>query len=295
MIQESSCRYVQIITPKHYLLDGLWYGGLRPKIGIIFVHGLCSTTFVHHGFLTSLASKNIAILFFNNRGHDKVASIRKIPNRFQKGYRRELGGGAHERFIDCVDDIQGAVNLLRKNGAKPIYLVGHSTGSQKTAYYLAQKKNQKKIAGAALLSPLSDYAIIQKITSPHKLERAQKVAKKLVAQKRPHDLLPIHVWPNLFDAQRFLSLYTPDSKEEVFNYAHPERKPKTLQKIKIPLLVVLAGRDEHRDRDIEEIAEWFESNILSENSSVAIIPRALHGFKGRENVITSLIGEFIQR
>ena len=30
-------------------------------------------------------------------------------------------GEAHEVFTDCVDDIQGAVNLAKQKGAKEIY------------------------------------------------------------------------------------------------------------------------------------------------------------------------------
>lgn len=294
MPQEKFCRHVRIITPKHYWLDGLWFGGSRPKTGIIFVHGLGSTVFAHHNFLTPLASKNTVVLFFNNRGHDKVTSIKKVIGKSKKGYRWELAGKTHERFVDSADDIHGAVSLLRKNGAKKIYLVGHSTGSQKTAYYLAQGKNQKKIAGAALLSPLSDCASIKKFVSRRTFLRAQKFAAALVAQKKPHDLLPANVWPDILDAQRFLSLYIPNSKEEIFSYGEPKKRPRTLQQIEIPLLIVLAEKDEYRDRDIEKIAEWFETNIATENASVITVANALHGFRKKENIIPNLIGEFIK-
>ena len=221
-----------------------------------------------------------------------MSGIIKIDKKSKKGYRRELGGETHEKFTDCADDIQGAVNLLRKSGAKKIYLVGHSTGSQKIAYYLAQGENQRKIAGAAL-SPMSDYASIKNDVPRAKLARARKFAEMLVKKKKPHELLPLNIWPDLLDAQRFLSLYTPDSKEEIFSYAQPKKKPRTLQKIRIPLLVVLAGKDEFRDREMEEIADWFESNIMSENASIVTIPNAMHGFKKKENIIANLIGKFI--
>ena len=294
MTPEKSCRCVQIVTPKHYMLNGLWFGGSRPKTGIVFVHGLSSTAFAHHDFLVPLASKNTAVLFFSNRGHDKMSSIIKIDKKLKKGYRREPGGEAQEKFTDCADDIAGAVNLLRKSGAKKIYLVGHSTGSQKIAYYLAQDKNQKKIAGAALLSPMSDYASTKKFTPRAKLARAQKFAKMLVTKKKPHELLPANIWPDLLDAQRFLSLYTPESKEEIFGYAQPKKKPRTLQKIRIPLLVVLAEKDEYRDREIEEIADWFELNIMSENASIVTVPNASHSFRGKEKIVVKLIGELVK-
>ncbi len=81
MLTEIFCRHVQIVTPKHYLLDGLWFGGSRPKTGVVFVHGLGSTAFAHHNFLTPLASRNTAVLFFGNRGHDTVTDGDILPDQ----------------------------------------------------------------------------------------------------------------------------------------------------------------------------------------------------------------------
>jgi len=285
---EKGCLPVVIITPKKYVFHGLWFGGRRPKRGIVFVHGLGSNVFAHHNFLTPLAGKDTAVLFFNNRGHDTVAGIRR-------GRRRKPGGKAHEIFTECVDDIQGAVNLLRKAKAKKIYLVGHSTGCQKIAYYLSQKNKQRKISGAALLCPISDYAGIKKFTPAKKLKRAQATARKLVTQKKPHDLLPKNIWPELIDAQRFLSLYTPESKEEIFPYAQPGKAPRALQKIIVPLLTMFAGNDEYRDRSIKEIAAWFKENVQSRHHSITIVPKARHSFKGKEAGVVRAIRKFIAR
>ena len=92
----------------------------------------------------------------------------------------------------------------------------------------------------------------------------------------------IRTWPGL-DAQRFLSLFTPNSKEEIFTYAQPKKIPKILQKVKIPLLAVFAGNDEYHDRDTQKIVDWFTAHIASPRGSVSIIPNAGRGFKGFEN------------
>lgn len=67
-----------------------------------------------------------------------------------------------------------------------------------------------------------------------------------------------------------------------------------MRKIKIPLLVVLAGKDEFRDRDIKEIADWFESNLASESPSIITVQNASHGFKKKENIITDLVRDFMR-
>jgi len=295
MKKPKSCHCIQIATPKRYLLDGLWFGSDKPKKGIIFVHGLASTVFVGHGFLAPLALKEVATIFFSNRGHDKVTGIKKIDRKAKKGYIREIAGEAQEVFTDCVDDIEGVVNYLLRRKVKDIYLVGHSTGCQKIVYYLSQNGKQRKVRGAVLLCPISDYASTKKSTDSNKLKRAEQVALKLVKKKKPHEFLPSNIWSDLLDAQRFLSLYTPNSKEEIFTYAQPRKTPRTLQKLRIPLLIVFAEKDEYRDRDSKEMARWFEDNIRSTQSTISIIPGALHSFNGKEDQVAKVIGSWLAK
>ncbi len=294
MTPQKICRCIKIATPKRYLLDGLWFGGGHPKRAIVFVHGLGSTAFAHHEYLTPLADNSTAVLFFSNRGHDDVAGMKRIKRSAKKSYAHKSAGVAHEVFAECVDDIQGAVNLLVKNKVKEIYLVGHSTGCQKITYYLSKNGKQRKIKGAILLCPISDYAGAKR-ENADKLKKAEAVARKLVRRRKPHDLLPADIWPRPLDAQRFLSLYTPDSKEEIFTYAQPEKTPRTLRKVNLPLLIVFAGNDEYRDRDTEEIAEWFGNHIRSKKSEIRIIPNALHGFGGKEARVAESVRRWLSK
>jgi acetyl esterase/lipase len=196
---------------------------------------------------------------------------------------------AHEVFTECVDDIQGAVNLLVDRGAKHIHLVGHSTGCQKIVFYLSRSRRQKRIAGAVLLCPISDYASARHQNEQQR-KKAEIIARKFIGRKKPHALLPENAWPAPIDAQRFLSLYTPGSKEELFPYAQPRKIPRTLQKVKIPLLVVFAGDDEYRDRPSEAIAEWFRCSLRSRVSEIEIIPGAVHSFRGKEAEVADWCG-----
>jgi alpha-beta hydrolase superfamily lysophospholipase len=290
----QSCWHVRIVTPKRYLLDALWFGSHHPTTGIIFVHGLGSHAFAHHDYLTKLAARDTAVLYFSNRGHDGIAGIKRIKRGSRKGYIYESAGVAHEVFTDCVDDIQGAVNLLIHQGARRVYLVGHSTGCQKIVFHLSRSRKTKRIAGAVLLCPISDYA-----SAKHEDEKRRQIAEKfangLVRRKKPHQLLPETIWPGPLDAQRFLSLYTPDSKEEIFTYAQPRKIPRTLRRVKTPLLVVFAGDDEYRDRDTEEIAKWFRANLRAKVSDIEIIPGAQHSFRGKETKLARVIQRWITK
>lgn len=272
---------VDIITPKKILLNGLLFGSRKTKRGFIFVHGLSSSVFSKLKLVEELA-KIGAVLTFNNRGHDKVTRVLKLDSRSRKGYRSLRAGGAHEVFTECHDDLQGAVDFMKKRGMNEIILMGHSTGCQKIVYYLANSQN--KVKGAVLLCPMSDYAFALREYGRRKLGALAKLAQKLVRSNKAHQLLPPNLWPHYDDAQRFLSLYTPQSKENIFPY-DDSAKPTALNKIRTPLLVVLAEKDEYRDRPIKKIRGWF----INRGLTTVIIPDALHSLQGREKQVVSKI------
>lgn len=294
MLPDKLCRCVRIVTPKQYLLNGLWFGAGRPTAAIVFVHGLGSSAFAHHDYLIPLATAHTAVLYFGNRGHHGIAGVKRIKRGVKTGYVYQQAGMAHEIFTESADDIQGAVNLLVSRGARRIFLVGHSTGCQKIVWYLSQRGAPRRVAGAVLLCPISDYASARH-EDDRKRKRAEAVARKLVRQKKPHELLRSELWHAPIDAQRFLSLYTPDSKEEIFPYAQPGKIPRTLRKVKAPLLVVFAGEDQYRDRPTSEMAAWFRGHLRSQRAEIEIIPGALHSFNGLESKVTASVRRWINR
>jgi pimeloyl-ACP methyl ester carboxylesterase len=285
---EKLCRVIEIITPKKCVLHGLWFGSDKPKKAIVFIHGLSSTAFSNHGLVLPLVNKNTAVVTFGNRGRDKVTKLKKIDKRRKKGYSGKLAGEVHEEFPESVDDIQGVVDFIQKKGVDQIYLVGHSTGCQKSIFFLSKRGKQSQIKGVVLLCPVSDYAAIQKFVKRDGLEKVTKYAKKLVKQGKPHSLLPFELWPHYHDAQRFLSLYTPDSEEEIFTYAQEDKEPRTLKRVKIPTLVIYAGSDEYHDRPAAKIADWFKEYSKSEDLTIKIVKDASHSFKNLESKVIGI-------
>jgi pimeloyl-ACP methyl ester carboxylesterase len=290
----DKCSVVSIITPKQFKLNGLWFGPENAKIGFIFIHGLSGDMFGRQKILMPLVNSSTMALYFNNRGHDNVTSIKRINKNSKGGYEYIPAGDAHEVFTDCVDDIQGAVNLLKDKGIKDIYLVGHSTGCQKSIYYLSRQGKKQQIKGAILLCPMSDYSYAVISEEPAKLKQAVSYSAKLVKQGKPHELLPLNLSSDLLDAQRFLSLYTPDSEEEVFTYSQPGKIPATLQKVKTPLNVILAENDEYGDRPAGDIKEWFKKSVKTNVSEINIVKNANHDLYEHEIEITNLISKWIK-
>ena len=275
---------VEIVTPKKFLLNGLWFGPKKPKNAIIWIHGLGSSAFSKLDIAEKIADTNTTVLTFNNRGHDTVTRVLQLSGK--KKTKKILAGAAHEVFTDCVDDIQGAIACAKKQGAKRIYLAGHSTGSQKSAYFAA--KRSKDVDGIILLAPMSDYAGAVHVDA-NAVTRGASAARKLVKAGKEHIIVP-GWW---MDAQRFLSLHTPDSVEEIFSYANPGKKPTTYQSVKVPLLVLLPEEDEYRDRPMDEIAAWFKLYQRSRSFAISIFPKAEHSFPGFESEVAQTIKQWI--
>ena len=73
--------YIKLQTSGGFLLDALWCGPLHPKTVFIFIHGLGSNVFSHHELLSPLVNEETSVLFFSNRGHDTVTTVKKIDRR----------------------------------------------------------------------------------------------------------------------------------------------------------------------------------------------------------------------
>lgn len=286
------CFAIDIETPKKYKLGGLWFGPARAKKVIIFTHGLGSSALNQHQMVTPWVDAKTAVITFSNRGHDKITKQRRAAKN-KKGYVSVLAGQSHEVFTDCVDDIQGVINFAKQRGAKEIYLAGHSTGCQKSVYY-ASKKADRTVKGLILLAPMSDYAAMVMLDKDGKLSKATKIARAMVQEGKKHELLPPDIWPDIIDAQRFVSLYTPDSAEEIFSYAQPKKNPAALKKIRLPMFTILAEADEYGDRPAKDIATWFEKHSNAK-SIVKIIPNVLHGFVGGEKQTAAVVREWLRK
>lgn len=275
-----ACHFIQITTPKKVELNGLWWGNPKARRAIIWVHGLGSSMFSKLDIVEKLLDKKTAVITFNNRGHDIVSRVRK-------GRRSILAGMGKEIFTECADDIQGVVNFAKRRGAREIYLAGSSTGCQKSVYWASQKG--RGVKGIILLAPISDYAGDRKEKNH---SRALAEARALLRKGKTSAL--VTSYPGVMDAQRYVSLYSGESAEEVFPYWDARKMPKALRRIRQPLLVLLAGSDEYADRPAVKIQDWFAEH-LKEGDQIHIIPGAEHGFEGREEHAARIISDFMQK
>ncbi len=286
-----SSNLVFFVTPKKIQLQGVWLGAKNPEQVFIFIHGLGGNLFSRSELTSLLASGKSAVLVFNNRGSGTI-------NYWKRGSKTSssyfLAGVAHEIFSDCVDDLDGAVDYVVARGVKKIFLLGHSTGCHKSIFYLA-KRPYSLVSGAVLLAPVSDYAGLSRMVTKRSYRQALMAARRLVRLGQSQALLPAGLWPSPLSAQRFLSLYTPESQEEIFSYAS-DKLPTMLRRVKKPLLAFFAEMDQFGDRPAEDLADWFQKQRRGrKQSQVAVIAGAEHGFGGYETILATHINSWVKK
>src|SRR5438552_1763691 len=182
----------------------------RRRAALVWVHGLGSVFYsgqpLIHEVSTRLNAAAVGYFKFNNRGHGPVARA-----------GRRLAGAAFERFGQSVEDIRAMVTFARARGYRRVILAGHSTGANKVLHYAARARD-RRVSGIILLGPISDVAAEAKRVGARELRRRVAAAEQ-IASRDPQGLVP-RVW-GFWSARRYISLYRPGEREDVFPYHRP--------------------------------------------------------------------------
>lgn len=269
--------------------DGITLDGIviqpkrKSKTALIWLHGLSSNFASSQKRTKALThacvKNNIAFLKFNTRGHDiAVRSVKKM-----------IGAG-FEKFTDCVYDIRAMIRFAKKYGYKNIILAGHSTGANKALYYIYNTRD-RSVRGISLIGAISDIASDRKINGFKITAGRIRIAEKLV-KKNPSALMPPAC--GIITASRYLSLYKVGSVEDVFPYHNPNAGWKELASIRIPISLIIGGRDEYLDIPLKKYIGIFRVHAASTKAfSSAIIKDANHSFCNREHELAHAIIQFI--
>lgn len=250
----------------------------NPKKIVVHIHGLTGNFFrkaLPHKIAQHCLSVGYDFLIVNTRGHGTISWI----NGAKLGKRKNVEiGTALERFEDCVQDLKGVIDFLASTGYKKIILQGHSTGCQKSIYYI-YKTQDKRVSAIVLLAPADDYNANIKILG-RKWKKAVNFAKKIV-QKTPNKLMPLNLTNNEYlSAQRFLSLNDLSRVESrIFNYGS---NLKEFGALKLPILAIFGSKDESRTKPVKLYLKKLAAVTASRNFVTAEIKHANHSFKNYE-------------
>ncbi|MDO8664582.1 MAG: alpha/beta hydrolase [Candidatus Liptonbacteria bacterium] len=82
-----------------------------------------------HAVAGEMAKKKISFAIFNHRGFGNINSL-SVKKGKKSAYK--YFGTSFEKFEDSVLDIEAMIGFCRKRGYKKIFLLGHSTGANKS-------------------------------------------------------------------------------------------------------------------------------------------------------------------
>lgn len=289
-----------VFTPKSSPSARPPVGGLRsgqtPTTVGVWIHGLGSNFYGGYTRLVTLAThfteKGMAFAAINTRGHDSVSRAIKQDKRKKRGYRSIMTGSAYEKFRDSALDLDAMVEELGRKFSK-IVLMGHSTGCNKAVYFLSRKSNQKKVYGVALVAPVSDIPNIKNELKEN-FEKVLTIARRMVKQGKDQELLPYNLYPYVNTAQRFVSLATYESVEQMFSTKEFQGPLRLFSKIKVPTLIVFGDQDEFVDVPLDEFLSIFAHNTKNRAFSGTIIKGADHSFSGKEEELARALVSWIK-
>ncbi len=254
-------------------LDAFWVPGRRRhQTLLILVHGMGGNFYrssLKKEWLRQCDRFGLDALTFNNRGSDRAV--------------------AHERFSDCVADIEAALAAGRRLGYRRFVLLGHSTGCQKITLYQARRQHPA-VRALVLAAPADDLAICRRDLG-RRYTFWLKHARQLVKRGQGKTLLPMLY--EKFSARRFLSIADPQSVEaQLFNYAGLLRHFRT---IRCPILAFLGTREEFACQPVRQMGEILRAKTHSENFHFFAVRGGDHGFHGHERATVARALRWLQQ
>lgn len=266
-------------------LYGFW-NSVRSKTGIIYLHGMTGNLYWRDfvSLLSDTAAKNkIGLLSFGNRGAGIISKFHL------KNGEEMLAGTNLEKFEDCILDIDASVSFMKNRGFKKVFLLGHSTGCQKSVYYMA-KKNDGRVAGIILLAPADDYNIAKRDYGS-KVKKLLQLSKKIIASGKGNELMPKYSKGIPYSAQRLnsiLDLKRPEAR--IFNY---DLDLEFVKKIRMPVLAVFGLKEEYAIIKPKKMLEKIKSAACAPCETL-LVKGANHSFKGKEKFVSKEIVNWIK-
>jgi alpha-beta hydrolase superfamily lysophospholipase len=249
----------------------------------------------------ALAEKGIAFLAFNNRGAHARKNLKIADESLPEEDRRYQGGMYYERIADCVHDIDGAATFLKDQGFDELYLIGLSTGANKICAYHAHAK-QNPFSKYVLAGPGDDTGLMFLELGEKKFWDALKYAGRFL-KTEPFKTMPKYTGMYPYSAQSAWDVLNPDGDYNTFPFyeaTHERLGKKPLfeeyKQLDRPTLVVWGEDDEYTDaaQSLKLLMEH-TSNAMLKKTDFALVPNALHNFRGNEAGFGKRVADWLGR
>jgi pimeloyl-ACP methyl ester carboxylesterase len=240
---------------------------VRINAGVVMVHGYSGN--FYSGIMSflpeALSDSGFATLALNMRDHDRD------PKK--------------NRFEDNRYDIAVAVDEMARLGYNPIFLFGHSMGTNRVLYYFATT-GDSRIKGVLLTGPpgnLFDWNI-----SIFGLKAASQVlaqAQDLVSKGKGDEWMLINLGPlgkALYTANHVVSLRGPETVSDPY---------KNISQIFKPILIVHGLADRLANPDVTD--RLLKSAAPGIHVTVVKIPGANHGFSAHQQDLVNAVNKWL--
>jgi pimeloyl-ACP methyl ester carboxylesterase len=281
---------IKFLTKDNLILHG-FFSKARNKKAILYVHGLSGNFYRAYKTnmiedLAKAANKNgLNFLSINTRGTETISGINK---KVGKKHKLIVTGATYERFEDCIYDIKGAIDFLSKRGINQVFLVGKSTGCQKSTYYLMKIKD-RRVEGLILIAPADDKNYQKKFLKK-RYNESIKICEKLIKNRKGNELMPKWSYDMPVSAQRYHSIVK-RTEGDVFDYN--KKKLKGISRIKVPILVIFGSKEEYAVIKPKKMFEIIK-NSSKARCDTLLIKRADHSFAGHMNILLKGIFKWIK-
>ena len=240
---------------------------VRNNAGVVMVHGYSGN--FYSGIMAflpeGLSDSGFTTLALNMRDHDR--------------------GPKKNRFEENRYDIAVAVDEMARLGYAPIFLFGHSMGTNRVLYYVATT-GDSRVKGILLTAPPGN--LFEWNISIFGLEAATQVlaqAQDLVAKGKGGEWMLINLGPlgkALYTANHVVSLRGPKTVSDPY---------KNISRIFKPILIVHGLADRLANPDVTD--RLLKSAVPEIQVTVVKIPGANHGFSAHQQDLVTAVNKWL--
>ncbi len=263
-----------------------WLNNESGDVAVIHVHGMSGNGYENY-FLDNLrqtySQKGISLFTIDSRGRGIISDFRQNDGWLH-------GGSCFEIFDQSTYDIQGAINYLKTLGKSRFILQGHSLGCTKVVNFVLTQ-NIPDVQKVILLAPTDMVGWAH--TDPNHAEYLAR-AKQLIAESKGQELVNAECWLDKtpISAQTYPTICETGSSADIYG----ERKGGALLgKVSLPMLIPYGTADIGITEIDGTIDNWLErvEKIKNDNTQIAVINGASHGFRGFENQLAEVVQNFV--
>jgi pimeloyl-ACP methyl ester carboxylesterase len=258
---------------------------------LLHIHGFESDLFTNE-FVSVIANafqkKNQGFLTVQTRGMANEYFFKTTDGKWKKL------GSHFEVLEDSYKDIDAWIELLISKGYSNIILQGHSLGTMKVLRYLFEGKHADKVTKVILLAPFDIMQLLETATQG-KWREYLEIARQRVAVGKGEEVIPTQYLDVSMSYQTYVSHHQENEFEYMFKFSDKEYDFPLLQKISIPVKVIVGTKDEFfhpaNPSHPEEAMTIFETKV--KDFSGNLIPESGHGYVGYEQELVRDIESFI--